>query len=440
MRWQTKQIQRWLRGRGRIYVWPLLVAALIVLAFTIPAVAAEVRSGEGEEDIFRLPAGEVINDDLYVGAREIYIDGIVEGDLVAAGAYIEVNGEVTEDAILAGAGIVINGRVGDDARLAGASVTVAGAIADDLFVAGGGPVWPGVPAFTFRAGAHTIVPGVQIASSASVGGDAYVVGGQGALNGAFDGYLFAGMGTILFGGRVAEDAQLYGERIDVGDDARVAGTLRYASGQPAGIPPGVAATVVQEETPRAAQPAPQPTTAQQILSWLWRTALLVIGFALLAWLMWQLAPGLLRRAGGGIRLRPLEAGLYGIVAAALIVPLVIALVLLGAIFWGIPGALATASFLVGATALLWILSPLLTGYWLGGVLVGRGYATGELVALWVGTLAIVVLARVLLLVPCVGAVAAGLLYLVSFVLAVGGLILTRRQPRAEVAPATSPAS
>lgn len=432
MRQQAKQMQTWLEWLGGVRLWGALVAGMAILILAVPALAAEVRGGEGEGDIFRLPAGEVVNDDLYVGAREIYIDGVVEGDLVAAGGYIEINGEVTEDVILAGGGIVINGRVGDDARIAGGSVTITGAVADDLFLAGGGPFWPGMPAVPFRIGTRDIVPGVQLASSATVGGDTYIVGGQGVLNGAYDGDLFAGMGSVILGGRIAGDARLYGQRVDVREDARVAGTLRYGSGQPATIPPGVAATVVQEEAPQAAPPAPQRTVAQQILGWLWRTVLLVLGFALLAWLLWQLAPGVLHTASSGIHARPLEAALYGIVVTALLIPVIIALVLLGAIFWGVPGALAAASFLLGAVGLLWILSPLLTGFWLGGSLRARGYVTGELVALWAGALAIVILARVLLLIPCVGPLAAGLLYLASFVLAVGGLIQARR--RASVAP------
>lgn|GEM_PF-4371680 len=39
-------------------------------------------------DIYRLPAGEVITDDLYIAASEIYIDGTVEGDLIAGGRTI----------------------------------------------------------------------------------------------------------------------------------------------------------------------------------------------------------------------------------------------------------------------------------------------------------------------------------------------------------------
>ncbi|HEY7712235.1 MAG TPA: hypothetical protein VIG57_19645, partial [Candidatus Entotheonella sp.] len=129
-------------GKTGIHPWRIVILtsiALISYAFYPGhAWAAEVRGGEGDGDIFRLPAGEVINDDLVVAAGEIFIDGMVEGDLVAAGGYIEVNGHVTGDVLVAGGGIVVNGRIDDDARIAGGGVTLAGSIGDDLFVAGGG--------------------------------------------------------------------------------------------------------------------------------------------------------------------------------------------------------------------------------------------------------------------------------------------------------------
>ena len=125
----TFEERKWL---GRRRVWLPLVIALALLGVGAPLLGAEVRGGTGEQDIYHLPASEVVHDDLYVGAAEVIIDGVVEGDLVAAGGYIEVNGEVTGDVILAGGGVVINGKVGDDARVAGAGVTVAGAIGDDL--------------------------------------------------------------------------------------------------------------------------------------------------------------------------------------------------------------------------------------------------------------------------------------------------------------------
>jgi cytoskeletal protein CcmA (bactofilin family) len=407
-----------------LFLWIGAVAA--VGLWIAPSVrAAEVR---GDNDLFRLPAGEVINDDLYVGAGEIFIDGTVEGDLVAAGGYIEVNGEVTGDVILAGGGLVINGRVGDDARLAGGGITVSGAIGDDLFVAGGGPGWPGVPAFPMRINERTIAQGVRVASSATVDGDAYVVGGQGVLDGSIGGDLFAGMGAIALGGTVGGDARLDASRVEVQPNSQVAGVLRYDSDDPATIPNGVAATVIEDDpVDEDEAQTEQPNLAWRVIGWLWRTFLIVLGFALLAWLIWQLVPGLVRRAESGVRARPVEAMLYGLLIAAFFLPLLAAFVALAWIFWGWAAALATGFGLLGGMGLLWILSPLFSGYWLGQRLAARNIVDGDLATFLVGVLTIVLVARLLMLIPFVGFLVAGLIYLFSFAFTVGGWLAARRQ-------------
>ena len=140
--------------RGR---WFGVVALATVLLLALSGVALAVQFEEGE--IYRLPAGAVVADDLYVSAGEIYIDGRVEGDLVAAGGYIEVNGEVTEDVLAMGAGVVINGKVGDDVRAAGAGITIAGSVADDVLIAGGGASVPGMPTWPIELNGRTVEQG-----------------------------------------------------------------------------------------------------------------------------------------------------------------------------------------------------------------------------------------------------------------------------------------
>jgi cytoskeletal protein CcmA (bactofilin family) len=425
-------------GKMGIHRWRIVILASIALIsyvyYANHAWAAEIRGGEGGGEVFRLPAGEVIHDDLVVAAGEVIIDGTVEGDLVAAGGYIEVNGHVTGDVLLAGGGVVVNGRIDDDARIAGGGVTLAGSVGDDLFVAGGGPVWPGGPVMPFQVRGRNIAQGVQVASSATVGGDAYIAGGQGVIDGAVNGDLFAGMGQIVFGGRVGGDARLYGQTLRVRNEANVAGVLRYRSSDAMTPPPGVAASI-EAETAQATEPADAGAPGRRlwsVVAWLWRTVLLAAGFALLAWLLWQLAPGFLESSGRAIAARPVEAALYGIVAAALLLPVAIVLGLLFGIFWGWAGAVAVALLILSVVTLLWLLSPLLAGYWLGDLLLARGHASSRLLALLAGVLLIVLVARLVAIVPCIGVLTASVIYLLSFVMALGGLILTRRQ-QAQVA-------
>jgi cytoskeletal protein CcmA (bactofilin family) len=420
-------MRRWVVG---------LFVGLMTLAMAGGAWAAEVRGGEGEGDIFRLPADQVVNDDLYVGAGEVFIDGTVEGDLIAVGGYVEVNGNVTGDVMIAAGGIVVNGNVQDDARLAGGGVTIAGRIGDDLFVASGGPFWPGGPAIPIQINQRQIPQGLQFAASGQVAGDGYIVGGQGRINGAIDGNLFTGMGSVRFAGQVGGNAELYGETVEVSEGAKVAGSLRFRSAQSTTVPSGVATTVQKASEGMQERATPAPVNPLlRLLGWLWRTLLLAVGFGLLAWLLAQWASGWLTAHANAIDVRPVEGILYGLVATALIVPLIGALVLVAAIFWGWLGAAAVLLLLLGGVGVLWLLSPVVTGYWVGRQLHGRGYLASPLWAFVTGALLIVLAARLLSVVPCVGALAAGVIYLLSFAITLGGWFKARQTVAAPVAGA-----
>ncbi len=85
-----------------------LCAVLLLVLLTGTAVAAEMVS----QELFRVPEGTIINDDLYVSANETYIEGIVQGDLLVSGSYLEINGTVEGDVLFVGLGLMITGDVG----------------------------------------------------------------------------------------------------------------------------------------------------------------------------------------------------------------------------------------------------------------------------------------------------------------------------------------
>ena len=68
----------------------LVVAVMMTLFVSVPAVAADFRSGA---DI-NVASGEEIDDDLYAAASDITIDGTINGDFWAVGQTITVNGTV----------------------------------------------------------------------------------------------------------------------------------------------------------------------------------------------------------------------------------------------------------------------------------------------------------------------------------------------------------
>jgi len=292
-------------GLSRKHVWTFaaVVAAIVALLVAVPAFAAEFGGG----DTYRLPAGQVIEDDLTVAAQEIYIDGTVDGDLVAVGAYIEINGVVTGDLLAAGAEVRINGVVEDDVRAAGAGVIVTGRIGDHLFAAAGGGEGALSP---MQVNGRSVVQGVRLERGATVGGSAYIFGGEALIDGAVASDLRIGAGVATLNGQVGGDASLDVGKVSIGDTARVEGRLSYTAPEAVTVPPGVAGDVrfEQREQPQTA-PAPAFRPGQIL-----RPLLMLAGFALLGWLLLRFTPEALRRpaqAGGALRHRRAGVAICG---------------------------------------------------------------------------------------------------------------------------------
>ena len=217
----------------------------------------------------------------------------------------------------------------------------------------------------------------------------------------------------------------HSELIIVVDTAVIAGNVHYTSTAPNSTLEAIATTA--EYTPPT--PEQRPDRIAVMLGWVLRTALLLAGFALLAWLTLRQAPRLLTVPASALAAQPGRAGLYGLLTALVFIflPLASALLVFAMVlFWGwFPGVvLGLAIF--GVLAMLWFLSPLITGLWLGRRLaLTFGREANDLVALLGGVLLLTLLGRI----PVVGC----LVSLVSFVLALGALIVTRRAGRGPAA-------
>jgi hypothetical protein len=102
------------------------------------------------------------------------------------------------------------------------------------------------------------------------------------------------------------------------------------------------------------------------------------------------------------------------------------LVFLAAIFFGwFWGAFAAFAFCLGFLLLAWVLSPTLTGLWLGRLVFSWfNWNHGDYAALVVGASIIVLAGRILGAIPCAGILAHLLIYLASFAFAAGGILLS----------------
>ncbi len=346
---------RWLGPR-----WAMVLALVMLCGVAGTAYAAQVAGG----DAYILPRGEVVNDDLYVFGGEVIIDGTVEGDLIVAGGDVEINGVVNGDVLAAAGNVILTGAVQDDIRVAGGGVVIRGSIGDDLVAAAGGGL-PG-QAFIPSPGRRDVPQGLQIAPGATVGGDALLTGGQGALAGSIGQDLSAAFGNLVFSGSVNGDARLYAQSLTIADSASVQGELRYATQGESAVPEGVASSVVQESWTENEPVAVERNPLGAILRWFMRTGLLLIGMLFVGWLLWSVARPLVTRPVDVIEARPAEAGIVGILVAVAVVPVSAALVFLAAVIWGFfPGALVAFAFTFGFFGALWLISPAITGLWVG---------------------------------------------------------------------------
>jgi cytoskeletal protein CcmA (bactofilin family) len=312
----------------------LVVAGLALLVGLITASTAwavETRSG----DTVVIGPDEVVDDDLYVTANNVVIDGTIRGDLVAFGQSITVDGTVEGDLIAAGRSVEIRGMVEDDARIAGQTLLLGeGAeVEDDLIAAG----------FSLQNGPDS-----------TVGGTLLYAGSQALLQGTVDEDVSVAANGLELGGEVGAnvDAEVDGEdggpppflfaqqaaasAVDSGltltDSATVGGDLTYESSTEARIDPQaqIEGEVIGEKRP--AEEEDTYTFADAVFDNLRSlVALLLVGLILI-WI----APNWVRRRAATVLERPVASlgwGVLGLVAflalgvAILLATLVLAVIL-----------------------------------------------------------------------------------------------------------------
>jgi cytoskeletal protein CcmA (bactofilin family) len=348
---------------------------LLLLMMSVPGAHA-FESKEG--DTVMIGADTVVDDDLYVAAGELVVDGTIEGDLYAAGQTITINGTVEGDITVAGRDITINGNAGDDVRLAGAAVVLGpdAWIGDDVLVAG---------------------YSLDMQAGSGVAGDLLFTGQQALLAGEVNQDLLATSGGVEFQGRVGGDMQVaVGSPEDMppfdarsffpnmqpipsvapgltfGEDAEIGGDLEYASKQPASIPAEqVGGNIQRAEWQRGGAEAAKE--GRGIGGWLLEHLRRLVVLSLIGLLLVWLVPTWFSAQ---------EKPLPGLGWGALILigfPLLMILVLIGfillVIILGGPGFVAGLSVIVPLVMGFWVaaayLAKVIVGYVGGRAILGR---------------------------------------------------------------------
>ena len=376
-------------GKGLI----IFAALLLGLSWLVPiAWAGEFKGGEQ----VIIGPDEVIEDDLYVGAETITIEGTIKGDLIAAGGEIIINGTVEGDFWGTAGYITINGRLQDDVRIAGGTVTLGpyAQIADDVFAAG---------------------YSLDAAIGSTVGGSLFWAGYQAKLAGEVEGDFNGGMGALEIAGRIGGNvevdvgepdpdfeamlpwfrtltpAPMMSPGFRVAEGADIGGKLTYTSGSQGEIEPGAeiaGGIAYQTPVPSAVEvkKVERITQQQVVINWsldqLRRLAVLLVIGLLLVWLV----PGPVREAATALRTRPwgsLGWGILVVLFVVIAVPVVAFLmIVLDLIFGGLGfgglvvaitslGLLTNATIVVGFLIAVAYLTKIVVSFLVGRMILGR---------------------------------------------------------------------
>lgn len=235
--------------------WILSLSLVLVLVFSTAGTVSAAEFPDGEI----IPAGETIDDDVFISGENVVVDGSVNGMLIAGGTTITINGYVTGDALLMGETILISESAVIDGNLfiMGADLTITGTVTGSVF---GGSADMNVGPTTV-VGRNFYYGGFNLTmdEGSVVGKDLFMGGYQALLSGRVDRDLVVGAAAIELGGIVGRNAKLDVGNVDesgrasssiylnpyfsryvnkivepgirVSDDAQVGGKLTYTSSQ-----------------------------------------------------------------------------------------------------------------------------------------------------------------------------------------------------------------
>lgn len=197
-----------------------IVAFVVALFIPFTASAAEFRSAEQS---FVLDEGETINDDVFIGAQRVQIDGDVNGDVFIGANSVEINGNISGSVFVGANTIRIAGNVGNDIYAGGNDIVLSGNAEENVYAA-----------------ASTVFTQKDFAA----GRDLFVGAGSAEIMGSIGKNLAAGTGDIAIDGDIAGSAYVSSgdekksnssASISIEENARIADNFEYRSNKPAEI-------------------------------------------------------------------------------------------------------------------------------------------------------------------------------------------------------------
>jgi len=369
----------------------------LFLVFTLGfGIVTTVKAVEFNEDGI-VGENEVIDDDLFIGAETVEINGTVNGDVFAVGSVVKVNGIVNGSLVATGQSVLVNGKVDGSVYAITTTLTLGSEaeISRNLYYGG----------FNLSAEPGSIVKkdllvgAYQALLSGHVGRD--IRAGVGALeiNGFIGNDVIAvvdgptgGQQTYFFPGAPGVETMVP-SGIRISKDAEIGGSVEYRSSvdQSTAIEISPAGGVTFEYDPDM-DPQSDPgevgrdSSIALVIPWLVKQVRVFITLMLLGGLIvWQI-PALLIRVSEKAERESMPSLGWGMVSVLIVYLgafIVAGLIIAGAIFFGVItlGELSRVILTIGFSSLGLILAAfgLLVSY---GSKIVVAYMVGKLLIRW----------------------------------------------------------
>jgi len=227
-------------GRFLTLLAAVLATTLIIVA---PASAADIRNGNN----LVIPAGEVINDDLYLFGSDITVDGTVNGDVIAFGNRIVINGPVNGNFNAGANYITIKSKIKDSVRAAASTLDINSDVGGDVLIA---------------ASQVNIMPG------GSVGRDLLTAVGTAYIDGPVGKDIRGSAGKLFINNSVGGNVHVESRNVTLEQAASISGNLTYKSANTVEQAQGAkVGGQIQQIVPPPPQPSPSGEQAGKVLGW-----------------------------------------------------------------------------------------------------------------------------------------------------------------------------
>jgi len=283
-------------------------------------------------------ATQVLGGDHFIAGGAVTVGRPVDGDLVVTGGDVDVDAAVAGDLFALGGKLRVSGDVGGSIAAAAGQMTIDGKVGRNLRIAGGR---------------------VELEKRSEIAGNVSVGGGQVRLWGNVHGHVLAGGGRVLIDGPIGGDVVVGGGEVELGPNARIAGQLRYRSGQPLRQDPDARVSGGIEQLPPSANREPRGKAwhgaAAAAAGLLW-----TLGLLAMAGLLVGLVPNFCSTLARTLRERPGASLLLGF---ALLVCVPVGVVLLFVTVIGVPLGLVALALYGAMLPVAYVGAVLALGEW-----------------------------------------------------------------------------